>query len=217
MRFHTLASDQLDVVKYLSTMMNPRTLQMLRCTSKVFRDGADKEQCVAAAVARYSHAVLLNNNNASNNTGAFRLHSKFGYHVVDIYPITSDFGIEGLVYRENPGCFVIRGRVFNVVVVYGGRRFKGLILGDFLKSSDLGLNFFVVLGDSSSSSSGDVDEQAAVKSSTRKMIIRASWISMTESRDVEHDCVYMRIYVDRGGVGETIDGENFRDFCFDRV
>ena len=128
MRFHTLASENLDIVKYLSTVMNPRILQMLRCVSKVFRDGADKEQCISSAVAHYTRATLLSN-------GAYRLHSPYGYHQFEIYPLTKDSDIDGLQqhmfgYENSPAHFVF-GELFNVLIDYNGRRFKGLIWGNF--------------------------------------------------------------------------------------
>jgi hypothetical protein len=128
MLFHTLASENLDVVKYISTTVNPRTLQMLRCVSKVFRNGVDKEQCIASAIAHYTRAVLLSN-------GAYRLHSPYGYHQLDIFPLTKDSVIDGLQqhvfgYENSPAHFVF-GELFNVLIDYNGRRYKGLIWGNF--------------------------------------------------------------------------------------
>ena len=186
MPFHTLASENLDAVKHLSTVMDPRSLQMLRCVSKVFRDAADKEQCIASAIAKYTRATLCN--------GAFRINSLYGYHTMDIFPLTNDSGIDGLERNEgNQGNFVF-GEAFNVIVEYQGLRYKGMIHGDFtippnIDSSDvdLGSNFFRV----GSEQSFDPDTQR-------------SWIVVGNFNEDGFEGIVTRLHVDVGGdVGEA--------------
>ena len=173
----------LDAVKYLSTILDPRSLQMLRCVSKFFRDIADKEQCIASAIAKNTRAMLCN--------GAFRINSLYGYHTMDIFPLTNDSGIDGLERNEgNQGNFVF-GEAFNVLVDYQGSRYKGMIYGDFTTptniESDLGSNFFRV----GSERSFDPDTQR-------------SWIVVGNFNEEGFEGIVTRLHVDLGGdIGEV--------------
>ena len=179
---HTLIGKFPEFLQLISKETDPRSLQMLRCTSKAFRDGADKELCTASAVAKYTRATLCN--------GAFfRINSLYGYHVIDIFPLTNDSGIDGLQRNEgNQGNFVF-GEAYNVLIEYDGLRYKGMIHGDFtippnITSSDidLGSNFFRV----GSSGSFNPDTQR-------------SWIVVGNFNDEGCQGIVMRLHVDVGG------------------
>ena len=178
---HTLIGKFPEFLQLISTETDPRSLQMLRCTSKAFRDGADKEQCTASAVAKYTRATLCN--------GAFfRINSLYGYHVIDIFPITNDSGIDA-----NEG---------NVIVKYdnNGRRFIGFISGEFDNRTEFDV---INLG-------RDVFNADSRQSIDLCMYTKV-WISMNDydDDDVVGDIICVRVNLDAGG----LIGEVFADCC----
>ena len=198
---HILATEHLDVVKYLSTKIGPRALQMLRCVSKVFRDGADKEQCLASAVVHYTRAALLSN-------GAYRLHSPYGYHQFDIFPLTKDSAIDGLQqhvfgYENSPAHFVF-GELFNVLIDYNGRRFKGLIWGNFhLKPLEWGGSYDEENGEEEEIDLGLGFFHSGTPQSLAPDTQR-SWVVMdTAHEHPDNDYFNLRVFVDLGDARGT--------------
>ena len=190
MPFNLLISIFPEFIQLLSTAMDPHSLQMLRCTSKACRDGADKEQCTASAIAKYTRAVL------HRDGGFFRLYSMYGCHKIDISPVYSDSGIDDLVYTYGmaSSSYYLHGDRINVIVTYNGRRFLGYMTGEFDSATELDV---IDLGPFLFQADGTED------------LIKYSrvWISLSGD---DGDSICVRVNLDAGG----LIGEVFADYCF---
>ena len=83
-----------DILPIVATNMDPRHLGNLRLVCKQLAESVDatvRAKSVQDAIARYTRAVLLPN-------GAFRLHSRFGVHTVEIRAIP---GMNQLMVEAN--------------------------------------------------------------------------------------------------------------------
>ena len=195
MPFDLLISVFPEFIQLLSTAMDPHSLQMLRCTSKACRDGADKEQCTASAIAKYTRAVL------HRDDGFFRLYSMYGCRKIDISPVYSDSGIDDLVctYGMASSSYYLHGDRVNVIVTYdNGRRFIGFISGEFDNRTEFNV---MNLG-------RDVFHADSRRSIDLSMYPKV-WISMNDCDD-EGDIICVRVNLDAGG----LIGEVFADHCF---
>ena len=188
---HTLIGKFPEFLQLISTETDPHLLQMLRCTSKAFRDGADKEQCTASAVAKYTRAVLF-----KEDGGFFRLCSMYGCHKIDIGPVYTGSDIDGLVCTRCMGSYSyqVLGDRINVIVTYNGRRFLGYMTGEFDSPTELDV---IDLGSFLFQADGAFD------------LIKYNrvWISLSGD---DGDSICVRVNLDAGG----LIGEVFADYCF---
>jgi hypothetical protein len=87
-QLQTFLSQHCDVFDALiTTALTPRSLQTLRCASKLLRQIATEEarrKCVEAAVERYTRATLTRSRSETHQRG-LRLHSRYGEHAIDLY------------------------------------------------------------------------------------------------------------------------------------
>jgi len=190
MPFNLLISVFPEFIQLLSTTMDPHSLQMLRCTSKACRDEADKEQCTACAIAKYTRAELF-----KEDGEFFRLCSMYGCRKIDIRPVYTGSDIDGLVCISGVGSYsyYVRGDRINVIVTYDGRRFLGYMTGGFDSATELDV---IDLGPLLFQADGSSD------------LIKFSrvWISMVD----DGDSICVRVNLDAGG----LIGEVFADYCF---
>ena len=196
---HDLVSHIPEYLELLSTAVDPHSLQLLRCCNKAFKNGVDKEQCLASAEARYKRAVLL----SCCTTGGvdfFRLHSMYGCRKIDIFPIRCDSGIDGLesFHSMVSTSYRVHGDRVNVIVEYNTRRFLGYMTGGFDSVRD-----FDVL---------DLGGPDVFRTDSPRSLVPGAqkiWFSMLDIED-EGDSISLRIHLDAGGVL----GEVFADYCF---
>ena len=194
---HDLVSNIPEYMDLLSTVVDPHSLQLLRCCNKAFAvTTRHKEQCIASAEARYKRIMLLC---GDDDGDFFRLNSMYGCRHINIHTVHSDSDIDGLVctYSMVSTSYRVHGDLVNVVVEYDKRRFLGYMTGGFdsvrdFDVLDLGPDVFCVYS------------QWSLVPGAHKI-----WFSMLDIED-EGDCISLRIHLDAGG---TI-GEVFADYFF---